>query len=238
MSFPLFLLILGALTGVATAVMAFFDLDELVVAVASVTAVIAIGLTYIIARRQDAETDTLKGVVQQMHELLKQSSKMIRELTERESEQDYEEPMVESNVDSASVDVSRPLYAEEAITALRSKGASLDFDALEWRAKEPMPPMPGNHGWFVESPGSPSGGRWFVRKARGMTVRKAMPREFLDALENNVPLDPRRIKLDYQIKEHGLAAWYARTYDGDLWKVWRPNRDSAAGVRVEKVEDE
>ena len=65
-----------------------------------------------------------------------------------------------------------------------------------------------------------------------------MPREFLDTLEKEAPLDPRGIKLDFQLKEHGNAAWYARTYGGDLWKVWRASRNAAAGIQVEKVEQE
>ena len=249
---PIILLMSGAIVGAVTAVVAFTGPVAVVAALGAATAVIAIWLTFIIARRQDAEAGTLKNVVLQvrtavtgvdraverMHELLKQSSQMIREMAERDSAHDYEDPVLESSVEAPAADASAPQYRDEAIAALRASGAPLNFDALEWRAKEPLPPRPGNYGWFVESPGSPSGGRWFVRKARGMTVRKAMPREFLNVLEKEAPLNPREIKLDYQIKEHGLAAWYARTYSGALWKVWLPNRDANGGVRIEKVEDE
>ncbi|WP_162621971.1 hypothetical protein [Microbacterium suaedae] len=230
LTLPIFLLSLGVLAGTATAIVAFTGPNSATAALGAITAVIAIWLTFMIAGRQDAEAAVLKEIVQR-------SEEMIREIKEQSSEQDYEGPASEADdEDELPTPTGGPSYRDEAIEALRAHHAPLDFDGLEWRAKEPLPALPGNHGWFVESPGLPSAGRWFVRKARGMTVRKAMPRDFLEALEQEAPIDPRRIKLDFQIKEHGLAAWYARTYGGELWKVWRANRNATAGVQVEKIE--
>lgn len=224
---PLVLLISGVAFGAATIVTACLGLNVPAVVLGACGAVAAIGLTFIIAQRQDAETKGLQDVVEQMHQLL-------RDVAERDSAQDYTPALTATPAAEAPLDDIAPSYREEAIEALRAHGANLDFDHLLWRQKKPMRDLRGNHGWFVETEGNPADGRWFVRKARGMTVRKAMPRELLESLEGKAQLDPREIKLDFQTKEHGLAAWYARTYSGDLWKVWRSNRKP--GVRVEKVE--
>jgi len=175
-------------------------------------------------------------------ELQKQSSDLLREVAERASAQDYEPVLVEdeptpSESESESAQPSaKPDWEEAAITRLKAKGADLDFGSLQWKRKMPKPPLPGNHGWFVESPGGNS--RWFLRKARGMTVRKAMPRDFLDQLEREQAVDPRTIALDYQLSQHGLAAWYARTYAGDLYRVTRPNRSPGQPIRTERVDEE
>lgn len=227
---PVILLVAGALAGTATVIVAFTGPNALAVALGALTAVIALWLTFNIAHRQDKESKGLGEIVRQVHEL-------VRDIAERDSAQDYEASPTTPAAQETDTDPEVPSYADEAIVALRAHGADLDFNHLVWRPKKPLPELPGNHGWFVESGGDAPGGRWFVRKARGMTVRKAMPREFLDALEQEAPLEPRAIKLDFQTKEHGLAAWYARTYDGALWKVWRSNRNATKGVQVEKVDD-
>ncbi|MFF0909138.1 hypothetical protein ACFWZW_00430 [Microbacterium enclense] len=169
---------------------------------------------------------------------------------ERESAQDYEsgeEEASDGNLGSteaspgtaASVDFAeQPPYAAEALSRLQRIGSSLTETTASWRQKVPDPPIRGNHGWFVESKHRASAERWYVRKGRYWNIRKAMPREFLDALEAQQGVDPRTIKLDFQLKEHGLASWYARTYDGSLWRVWRPNRNADLGVQTERVADD
>lgn len=139
----------------------------------------------------------------------------------------------DSDVDASQEDsLALPSYAEEAVKALQERGAKLTFEDLRWRRKIPSQPMTGNHGWFVESNSAKDGERWFVRKARGLTVRKAMPRDFLEAWEKETGLAPSEIKLDFQLTDHGLAAWYARTYSDVLWKVSRSNRNASAGISV------
>lgn len=65
-----------------------------------------------------------------------------------------------------------------------------------------------------------------------------MPRNFLNALKEESSIESPEIELDYQLKDHGLAAWYARTYDGALWKVHQSNRKQSAGIQVTRVNDD
>jgi len=265
-------LVLGLLAGAVTAALAFTSPPPWATLFGAVTAIIAIVLTYLIAKRQDTESSKLSrvvsrvdgtvervdeavrrvdetvgrvdnavgkidGAVVDIRELVGQSTEILRELAERDSAQDYDAVLLEPTDPVSTASEARPSYEEEAIEGLRAKRAQLDYENLRWQAKKPKPALPGNHGWFVESPESPNSGRWFVRKAKGMTVRKAMPREFLDALVREQQLDPQAIALDYQLKGHALAAWYARTYDGALYRVWRPNAAADKSIRTEKVED-
>ena len=207
----------------------------------------AIGLTYIIARRQGEESSKLADVVatvnqavgeiqvtvSRVKDLLEGVEPTIRRMAERDSAEDYEP---EASDDEPTGERQKPTYEAEAIELLKVKGADLDFDNLEWKPKIADPPLPGNHGWFVESPNKPA--RWFVRRARGMTVRKAMPRDFLRKLEQDKGIPPQSIALDFQLKQHGLAAWYARTYSGDLYKVAKSNGVPGKPIRAEKVVEE
>lgn len=186
-------------------------------------AIAAIVLTFTIALQQNADTADLNLI------LIK-----IEEQTAVRAYESNTPPLSEdSHVDAGNGELAKmPSYADEAIEALRERKAHLNFDNLRWRQKVPSEPMTGNHGWFVESNADGDGERWFVRKANGLTVRKAMPRNFLEALESQANLDPRDIKHDFQLSNHGLAAWYARTYSDVLWKVSRSNRNASAGVSV------
>lgn len=233
---PVLLLILGILAGAATAITGFTTPGPLSVALGAATAVIAIWLTFLIASRQADESSDLQATVSSVDEAVSQMRTLLIAMAEQQSAQQYDPPEEEEEPEPQS-DAGRPDYSDAVIEKLRADGFPITQESAGWRRKLPLPLQPGNHGWFVEStdPGTP--GRWYVRNARGLTVRKAMPREFLDELEKQKSVDPRTIKLDFQLKEHGLAAWYARTYSGDLWKVWRPARKWSDGIKIEQVED-
>lgn len=239
------LLVAGIALTLLTAIVAFDQPEWIAVSAGALLALIGISLTFLVARRQDKETAEIQGAVKHIQRAVTNIHDLVLSLSEKDSEKDYLEPADESDEDvnapiaEGDPNAPRPRFEREAVEFLQSKGADLDFTNLKWRPKTPSQKTPGNHGWFVESPDSTSDERWFVRKARGMTVRKAMPRTFLEALKAQSGIDPRSIKLDFQIKPHGLAAWYARTYDNQLWKVWKSNRNPEAGIQVEKVaEDE
>lgn len=249
----------GVLLGGASAALALIpDTGAAPVVFGALAAIMAICLTFIIAWRQNAETDDLRSLGRttlRLNEETKEIGKATRTLGETTNhvldniqsvlaeikEQTAREAYEPISEESDPVETFReealtiPSYADEAIESLREHRAKLDFDDLRWRRKTPSKPMKGNHGWFVESGSGKRGERWFVRKANGLTVRKAMPREFLDALEKEAQLNPSEIKLDFQLSDHGLAAWYARTYAGALWKVSRSNRNSDAGISVTPV---
>lgn len=244
---PGLIAILGLIAAGATFLLALAPLSAWATAIGAAAAAFAIALTYIIARRQGQESATLATVVakvdgtvsgtqdavRDVNELLQTSTSLIRQLAERDSAQEYEPESVD---DEPSQELARPSYEADAIAMLKTRGADLDFNRLEWKPKLPDPPLPGNHGWFVESPGGTA--RWFVRRARGMTVRKAMPRDFLDRLEAEQRVNPRTIALDFQLKQHGLAAWYARTYSGELYKVSRSNGVAGQPIRTERIEED
>ncbi|NUT72361.1 hypothetical protein [Pseudarthrobacter sp. C4D7] len=249
-SFPVILLLIGILAGVATAVAIFYDATTLTVVLGTLIAVAAIVLTFIIALNQNADTDDLLTLVQASRDLGEKTNQVLADVQsvllkveEQTATRDYSQasqPMAEgspSEEEELEDLTAVPAYADEAVAQLRSRKANLNFDDLIWRPKSTYPVTRGNHGWFVESE-SGNGERWFVRKANGLTVRKAMPREFLDTLEEKAPLDPREIKHDFQLTDHGLAAWYARTYSGDLWKVSKSNRNASAGITVTREESE
>ncbi|MEV8183652.1 hypothetical protein [Specibacter sp. NPDC078692] len=248
---PLVLLIVGVLLGLMTFVFAGNQSEPALVILGGLGAVTAIVLTFIIARNQNADTSHLRHIGEATHDLgeatnqvLEDVRRVLLRVEEQTANHDYGQSLQTSSEESSSVDVSfqeatdepahadMPSYAAEAIVMLQKRGANLTFENLLWRPKIPLPAMRGNHGWFVESKDGTNPERWFVRKAKGLTVRKAMPREFLDALETQAPLDLREIKHDFQLRDHGLAAWYARTYDNVLWKVSRSNRNASAGISV------
>lgn len=243
---PWIFLVAGVLLGIASGVLALNpDSGSAPVVLGAGAAIMAICLTFIIALKQNADTDDLRQLSTKTHNLggathvlgektnqvLVDIQSVLFKIEEQTADRAYSptaEPLPEGvDIVAGSEDVlDKPSYAHEVIDALRERKANLDFDNLLWRRKIPSSAMTGNHGWFVESN---SGGneRWFVRKANGITVRKAMPRDFLEALEEKAALDPREIKHDFQLTDHGLAAWYARTYSDVLWKVSRSNRNAS-----------
>lgn len=224
--FPFFLLGAGVLLGFASGVLALFrEMGSLPVLLGAGAAIAAIVLTFTIARQQNTDTEKLR-------ELSETSKQLLIKVVEQTADKVYS-PTAHEEDSSA-----KPSYESEAINALREAGANLNFGSLRWRRKVPLQPMQGNHGWFVESNSVESGERWFVRKANGITVRKAMPREFLNALRDKAPLDPRDIKHDFQLTDHGLAAWYARTYSDVLWKVSKSNRNASAGINVTREDSD
>ncbi|WP_459277266.1 hypothetical protein [Arthrobacter sp. TMS1-12-1] len=190
-------------------------------------------MTFLIASRQAEESGALQATVSSVNEAVLQMRELLLGMAEQESAQEYEAP----DEAEPEKDADQPDYSDEVIQRLRKDGVPITADSAIWRRKQPEPSLPGNHGWFVETSDPTTPGRWYVRNARGLTVRRAMPRDFLEALEQRKSVDPRTIKLDFQLKEHGLAAWYARTYNGDLWKVWRPARTWADGIKVERVDE-
>lgn len=226
-------------------------------ALGGLTAAIAIVLTYVIAHRQAKEALELNSTVTKIDNAvsdLAQANERIYQLTlsvaERDSAQDYESDEEDASDENALVGddepptgqethgFEEPPYAAEALSRLRSVGSLLSQSTASWRQKVPDPPIRGNHGWFVESKDPAIEERWYVRKGRYWNIRKAMPREFLDALEAQQGINPRTIKLDFQLKEHGLASWYARTYDGSLWRVSKPNRNRNLGVQTMRVDED
>lgn len=229
---PLILLIAGIVAGVATAITGLLALTAAAVTLGAATAVSAIWLTFLIASRQAEESSDLRATVSSVNEAVKQMQELLLKMAEQESAQDYEAP----GEDEAEAEAERPDYSDVAIERLRAEGVVITADHVIWRRKQPSPALPGNHGWFVELDNSTTQGRWYVRKAHGLTVRRAMPRDFLDALKETKSVDPQTIKLDFQLKEHGLAAWYARTYSGDLWKVWRSARKWNDGIMIDRVD--
>lgn len=251
-SLPLALLIIGILAGIATVVVAIIsDQTTLAVIFGALSAVAAIALTFIIARNQNADTGDLLLLVassrdlgEKTNQVLEDVQRVLLKVEEQTATRDYSQapqPVAEdSQNDEEDLEDSsaEPAYADEAVAQLRNRKANLNFENLIWRSKTTIPATRGNHGWFVESASGGGGERWFVRKANGLTVRKAMPREFLDMLEQKAPLDPREIKHDFQLTDHGLAAWYARTYSGDLWKVSKSNRNASAGITVTREDSD
>ncbi|WIE65277.1 hypothetical protein DEI99_001750 [Curtobacterium sp. MCLR17_036] len=263
---PVFLATAGGVAAVVAAVLAFAPSAVWATALSAVAAAFAIVLTFLIARRQGEESGHLSNTVtsvqglvtstneavtdiralqeesrvqqEQLLELQQQSGELLREVAERASAQDYDPSASEEGAEGTedAQTGEKPDWEDEAIERLRAKHADLDFASLHWKRKTPQPPVPGNHGWFVETPGRTT--RWFVRKARGMTVRKAMPRDFLDRLEIEQGVEPRTIALDYQLRQHGLAAWFARTYAGDLFRVSRAYRAPGQPIRTERVDEE
>lgn len=219
---PVFYLISGLIFTVAAIIFACADLVAATTICAVVIAAIALLLTFVIATNQNSDTA--------------QITKILLEVKEQRAQQEYGGEGVSEGIacESHSDFGTQPSYAREAIDALKSASARLDFGNLQWRQKIPSNGLKGNQGWFVETPDGEHDERWFVRKANGMTVRKAMPRELLDALEKFGQVGPREIQLDFQNDDHGLAAWYARTYAGDLWRVSRSNRNRA-NINVTKI---
>ena len=251
---PTILLVTGSLLGLATAFTALVNLSPLAGMLGALTAAVAIVLTYVIAYRQAIESSELSDTVMKIDAAvsdLAEANERLYQLTlraaEKDSAQAYESdeelasdaPVAGADDESlAESDDNEPPYASEALARLRSAGSTLTSANTSWKQKVPDPPLRGNHGWFVESNDPTITERWYVRKGRYWNIRKAMPREFLDALERQRGVDPRTIKLDFQLKQHGLASWYARTYDGSLWRVWRPNRNADLGVQTERVADD
>lgn len=251
---PTIWLVAGLLLGLATAFTALADLGRAASVLAALTAAVAIVLTYVIAYRQAIESSELSDTVTKIDAAvsdLAEANERLYQLTlsaaESDSAQAYEgdeelasdAPVVSVDRESlAESDDNEPPYASEALARLRSAGSMLTTANAFWKQKVPDPPSRGNHGWFVESNDPAITERWYVRKGRHWNIRKAMPREFLDALESQRGVDPRTIKLDFQLKKHGLASWYARTYDGSLWRVWKPNRSANLGVQTEPVPDD
>lgn len=256
---PRIWLILGLLLGSGAAATAYLNFAAASGALGGLTAVFAIVLTYVIARRQADEASELNHSVENIDQAvgdLAQATDRLYKLTlslaERESAQDYEgnedlvseDHQLDANTEAESDSrletppAEKPPYAAEAISRLRRIGSSLTEATAMWKPKAPDPPIRGNHGWFVENVDGVSAERWYVRKGRYWNIRKAMPREFLEALETKEGVDPRTIKLDFQLKEHGLASWYARTYDGVLWRVSKPNRNQDLGVLTSRVDED
>lgn len=221
---PVFLLTGGIICGSLSGVLALIShTGAAPIVLGALAAIAAIVLTFTIALQQNADTADLNLILIKIEEQTAASAygATTPELPEG------------SKVDAGSGGSAKmPSYADEAIKALHERKAHLNFDNLRWRQKVPVEPMTGNHGWFVESNSDGDGERWFVRKANGLTARKAMPRNFLEALETPANIDPREIKHDFQLSSHGLAAWYARTYSDVLWKVSRSNRNASAGISV------
>ncbi|MBD8139867.1 hypothetical protein IFT36_04825 [Frigoribacterium sp. CFBP 13605] len=247
---PAGLLVVGILLFVVTVVAIACKAAVAALVFGASSAVVGIALTFVIAHNQNKQSNELSKVVTDTSEVVQNVEKVLIELREQASARVYVEPEDAGDAagapdaadsDDAGIDGTEaptgPWWAPEALERLRAVGASLDETDLLWRKRTSIPPMRGNQGWFVESPSKPKAGRWFVRKAHGMDARKAMPREYLEALEAQGPLDPRQIRLDFQLKNHGLAAWYARTYDGDLWKVSRSNRSADGEIHAEKVNE-
>lgn len=243
---PPVLLVLGVALFVAAVVLALAPNAVVAVIVGAASALVGIILTYVIARDQDRQSDELSSVVSNTDAVVARVETVLLELREQASARDYieaddvedpEDSLVAPSRDGEQAEPDGPWWREEALERLRVLGAGLDENDLRWRKRTSIPRLGRNQGWFVESPGKPKAGRWFVRKANGMNARKAMPRDHLEALEQQASLDPREIQLDFQLKDHGLAAWYARTYSGDLWKVTRSNRSHPRELRAEKMEE-
>lgn len=250
----------GVLLGIASGVLAFIftsGASAVVAGTGAGAAVMAICLTFRIALNQNADTSDLRKLGKATHDLgghtntlgettnqvLIDIQSVLFKIEEQTANQAYdpigETPLDGQNPNTAQEDSSdKPSYADEVIETLQTRKANLDFNDLMWRRKTTDPATTGNHGWFVESSSRGESERWFVRKANGLTVRKAMPRHFLEALEEKADLDPRQIKHDFQLSNHGLAAWYARTYSDELWKVSRSNRNAQAGITVSREDSD
>lgn len=253
-------LILGVgLTGISgTAATSYLDAPQWATpASAGAASAAALILTYVIAQKQSEETNKLADMVSQVRELSTRTGKSVNELEdisantrnllkaylEADAEAAYgsasespDESATDESLDGSNANSEAPGYKDEAIESLRNNGANLDFNNLRWKQKVKLENSRGNLGWFVETPNRNE--RWFVRKAKTLTARKAMPRHFLNELDTQHNVKPPEIRHDYQLKDHGLAAWYARTYDGKLWKVWKPNRNSSGQILTEDVTSE
>lgn len=241
---PIVIFVLGIVLGIVSFTLFIIeDPASIPSALGAIAAIAAIILTFIIAQQQNHASA--------------QSHSILLQLKEQKADRDYQETNTEdssaegkespefhttphnSEADeqhSSSESNSVPTYLDEAISRLQERKANLDFDNLRWRRKIPSPALRGHHGWFVESNSGDNKERWFVRKANGVTARRAMPRDFLDALEEQAGIDPKTIRLDFQDSDHALASWYARTYSDDLWKVSRSNRNPSRGITVTQVD--
>lgn len=250
---PTIWLALGLALGVSASITALLGLGAVTGLLAGLTAAVAIVLTYVIAYRQAKESSALSKTVMKIDTAvsnLTEANERLYQLTlsaaETDSAQAYETDEEETpdapaldvgNGESESPDGQEPPYAAEALSRLRSAGSSITPTSASWKQKVPDPPIRGNHGWFVESNDPEETERWYVRKGRYWTIRKAMPREYLEALGTKRGVKPQTVKLDFQLKDHGLASWYARTYDGDLWQVSKPNRNKDLGIQVVRVDE-
>lgn len=130
----------------------------------------------------------------------------------------------------------RPKAEDEFKHALQEAGAKLDMDNLLWRQKTAADGRPGNLGWFVETPSPKYTQRWFVRRAKNLTVRPAVPRDYLEAWESETGLDPTDIEVDYRENQgRGNHPWFVSTYDGDVWRLSKGGRGND-GVSVTKIQ--
>lgn len=231
-------LIAGIAFGVALAAFIFLAIltwgtdDFWPVALSGILALAAIVVTLGIARQQSIDAKRDSNILENVHALM-------FDMAERRADRDYEleapshyhtGPIPEENSSAPTTDSrSTPTGPEEPAAhvkaefrdALESKGAGLDLDQLEWWKKPANILSSPNPGWIVSSPDSDE--RWFVRRANGITARRAMPKSYFSALANEgLGLD--QIRTEFQVKDHPLAAWYARTYSGQLWKISQSNR--------------
>lgn len=245
MVWPKIWLVSGLVGAAVTALTASMSLFVLAGVFGGLTSAIAIVLTFVIAHKQAIEADKLAEAVKKIDNAvskLREANEnllyLTRGMAERIADQIYGSAEGNAVEDSAPDAAGEPPYAAEALERLQTIGSTITSATASWRLKVPEPAIRGNHGWFVESKDPASTERWYVRKGRHWNMRKAMPRELLDALETQHGVNPRTIKLDFQLKEHGLASWYARTYGGDLWQVWKPNRNAELGVRTKRVSED
>lgn len=221
----------GVVTGVGAMIAACLGAVVATGLLGGLTAVVALILTFVIALRQGQDVGDIQDGVDKLHVANERLLSLTLSIAEEDSTQDYSPAEVAVADEDDSPNATAEMQSE-ALQILQSRGSSLTQDTARWRQKIPDPPSRGNHGWFVESTEGEPAERWFVRKANGWTIRKAMPRLFLDALEAQRGVNPQTIRRDFQLKEHGLAAWYARTYAGDLWKVWVSNRNRGQGIQT------
>lgn len=242
---PVIWLVIGLLGAVATLLTAAMSLFPAAGALGGITSAVAIVLTFVIAHRQADETSELTatvvkidGAVEKLGEANDRLYRLTLDIAEQASAESYGIADEDATDEGVSDESNEPPYAAEALERLSAIGSTLTRDTAHWRQKVPEPAIRGNHGWFVESTAPAPAERWFVRKGRYWNMRKAMPREFLDALEEQCGVDPKKIKLDFQLKEHGLASWYARTYDDNLWRVSRSNRNPELGIQTQLVTDD
>lgn len=197
-----------------------------------ILALASILVTLGIAHQQSIDAKRDSDILENVHAL------MI-DVAERRADRDYEPeahahyetealpgansiaPATESPTLDTKSEEPTPQVKAEFRAALESAEAKLDLQQLEWQKKPTNALSSANAGWIVSSPDSDE--RWFVRRANGITARRAMPKSYFSALENN-GIGLGQIRTEFQAKDHPLAAWYARTYSGNLWKVSQSNR--------------
>lgn len=193
--------------------------------------VASISLAIVIYLRQSAQSEELKLQADSIEELSRETVRLSREYLERTITAEVQDG------DPADADPSNSLPSdpETLMNELKTAGAKLNFAELRWRKRTPAyGDKRGNYGWFVESPNSSE--RWFAHKGRSVTVRRAVPRDLIEAWKAETGLSPQEIRLDYRTLTSPNASWYIETYAGETWRLSKGGK-AKSSITISRLGD-